>query len=104
MRVSDKNFSHKPGFVGKFYKEYRSRTDRNHHRKMVRQPGRHDYLSYGFYYLSRQCMTAARLMLDPIFEADLPPEQYAYALMLASEAKAESQNVEKLYNRARLKS
>src|SRR5580700_51293 len=26
----------------------------------------------------RVCMTAAMLMLDPIFEADLPPEQYAY--------------------------
>ena len=24
------------------------------------------------------CMTAAMLVLDPIFEADLPPEQYAY--------------------------
>ena len=23
-------------------------------------------------------MTAAMLVLDPIFEADLPPEQYAY--------------------------
>lgn len=28
----------------------------------------------------RVCMTAARLVLDPIFEADLPPEQYAYRL------------------------
>ena len=26
----------------------------------------------------RVCMTAARLVLDPIFEADLPPEQYGY--------------------------
>jgi len=26
----------------------------------------------------RVCMSAARLVLDPIFEADLPPEQYAY--------------------------
>ena len=26
----------------------------------------------------RVCTTAAMLMLDPIFEADLPPEQYAY--------------------------
>jgi group II intron reverse transcriptase/maturase len=26
----------------------------------------------------RACMTAAMLVLDPIFEADLPPEQYAY--------------------------
>src|SRR6266571_1714524 len=26
----------------------------------------------------RVCMIAALLMLDPIFEADLPPEQYAY--------------------------
>jgi RNA-directed DNA polymerase len=26
----------------------------------------------------RVCMTAAMLLLDPIFEADLPPEQYAY--------------------------
>ena len=26
----------------------------------------------------RVCMTAARLVLEPIFEADLPPEQYAY--------------------------
>jgi len=26
----------------------------------------------------RVCMTAALLVLDPIFEADLPPEQYAY--------------------------
>jgi len=26
----------------------------------------------------RVCMTAARLVLDPILEADLPPEQYAY--------------------------
>jgi RNA-directed DNA polymerase len=26
----------------------------------------------------RVCMTAVRLVLDPIFEADLPPEQYAY--------------------------
>lgn len=26
----------------------------------------------------RVCMTAAMLVLDPIFEADLPPEQYAY--------------------------
>lgn len=25
----------------------------------------------------RHCMTAAMLVLDPIFEADLPPEQYA---------------------------
>jgi len=24
------------------------------------------------------CMTAAMLVLEPIFEADLPPEQYAY--------------------------
>src|SRR5476651_2910066 len=26
----------------------------------------------------RVCMTAAMLVLDPIFDADLPPEQYAY--------------------------
>src|SRR6202007_965335 len=26
----------------------------------------------------RVCMTAATLVLEPIFEADLPPEQYAY--------------------------
>ena len=26
----------------------------------------------------RTCMTAAMLVLEPIFEADLPPEQYAY--------------------------
>ena len=26
----------------------------------------------------RECMTAAMLVLEPIFEADLPPEQYAY--------------------------
>jgi retron-type reverse transcriptase len=26
----------------------------------------------------RTCMTAALLVLEPIFEADLPPEQYAY--------------------------
>jgi len=26
----------------------------------------------------RVCMTAAMLVLDPVFEADLPPEQYAY--------------------------
>src|ERR1035441_8090099 len=26
----------------------------------------------------RVCMTAAMLVLGPIFEADLPPEQYAY--------------------------
>ncbi|KJC62825.1 DNA polymerase, partial [Bradyrhizobium sp. LTSPM299] len=26
----------------------------------------------------RACMTAAMLVLEPIFEADLPPEQYAY--------------------------
>ncbi len=26
----------------------------------------------------RVCMTAAMLVLDPIFEADLPDEQYAY--------------------------
>jgi retron-type reverse transcriptase len=26
----------------------------------------------------RVCMTAAMLVLEPIFEADLPPEQYAY--------------------------
>src|SRR3974377_1577620 len=26
----------------------------------------------------RVCMTAAMLVLNPIFEADLPPEQYAY--------------------------
>ena len=26
----------------------------------------------------RVCMTAALLVLEPIFEADLPPEQYAY--------------------------
>ena len=26
----------------------------------------------------RVCMTAAMLVLDPIFEADLPPELYAY--------------------------
>jgi retron-type reverse transcriptase len=26
----------------------------------------------------RVCMTAAALVLEPIFEADLPPEQYAY--------------------------
>jgi len=26
----------------------------------------------------RVCMSAAVLVLDPIFEADLPPEQYAY--------------------------
>src|ERR1700676_4997643 len=26
----------------------------------------------------RVCMTAAMLLLEPIFEADLPPEQYAY--------------------------
>ena len=26
----------------------------------------------------RTCMTAAMLVLDPIFDADLPPEQYAY--------------------------
>jgi len=28
--------------------------------------------------LDRVCMTAAMVVLDPIFEADLPPEQYAY--------------------------
>src|SRR5579864_3392718 len=28
----------------------------------------------------RVCMTAAMLVLDPIFEADLPPEQYNYQL------------------------
>jgi RNA-directed DNA polymerase len=28
----------------------------------------------------RVCMTAATLVLEPIFEADLPPEQYAYRL------------------------
>ncbi len=28
----------------------------------------------------RVCMTAAMLVLDPIFDADLPPEQYAYRL------------------------
>ena len=28
----------------------------------------------------RVCMTAAMLVLEPIFEADLPPEIYAYAL------------------------
>ena len=26
----------------------------------------------------RVCMMAAMLVLEPIFEADLPPEQYAY--------------------------
>jgi len=26
----------------------------------------------------RVCMRAAMLVLEPIFEADLPPEQYAY--------------------------
>jgi retron-type reverse transcriptase len=26
----------------------------------------------------RVCMTAATLVVEPIFEADLPPEQYAY--------------------------
>ena len=26
----------------------------------------------------RVCMTAAMLVLEPIFEADLPPEQHAY--------------------------
>jgi RNA-directed DNA polymerase len=26
----------------------------------------------------RGCMTAAMRVLDPIYEADLPPEQYAY--------------------------
>ena len=26
----------------------------------------------------RVCMTATMLVLEPIFEADLPPEQYAY--------------------------
>jgi hypothetical protein len=26
----------------------------------------------------RVCMTAAMLVLEPIFEADLPPERYAY--------------------------
>ena len=26
----------------------------------------------------RVCMTAAMLVLEPIFEANLPPEQYAY--------------------------
>jgi hypothetical protein len=26
----------------------------------------------------RVCMTAAMLVLEPIYEADLPPEQYAY--------------------------
>ena len=28
--------------------------------------------------LTQLCMTAAMLVLKPIFEADLPPEQYAY--------------------------
>ena len=28
----------------------------------------------------RVCMTAAMLVLDPIFEADLPPELYAYLM------------------------
>ena len=28
----------------------------------------------------RVCMTAAMLVLEPIFEADLPPEQYATVL------------------------
>jgi len=27
---------------------------------------------------NRVCMSAALLVLEPIFEADLPPEQYAY--------------------------
>ena len=40
----------------------------------------------------RVCMTAAMLVLEPIFEADLPPEQYAYrpgrnAQQAASEVK-----------------
>jgi retron-type reverse transcriptase len=29
-------------------------------------------------YIPKACMTAAMLVLEPIFEADLPPEQYAY--------------------------
>src|ERR1700720_1288253 len=29
----------------------------------------------------RVCMTAVRLVLDPIFEADLPPEQYANIIL-----------------------
>src|SRR5208282_1488866 len=36
----------------------------------------------------RTCMTAAMLVLDPIFEADLPPEQYAYYFQVGTRIRA----------------
>jgi RNA-directed DNA polymerase len=40
---------------------------------------RHRRLAPGISTLcDRVCMTAAMLVLEPIFGADLPPEQYAY--------------------------
>ncbi|HEY2533844.1 MAG TPA: hypothetical protein VGJ20_38970 [Xanthobacteraceae bacterium] len=47
---------------------------RNHQRQL------HEvyYAVYVSTLRDRVCMTAAMLVLEPIFEADLPPEQYAY--------------------------
>jgi hypothetical protein len=36
----------------------------------------------------RVCMTAAMLVLEPIFEADLPPEQYAYSVAASSHCRS----------------
>ena len=40
----------------------------------------------------RVCMTAATLVLEPIFEADLPPEQYAYQGGMPSRRRSRSKN------------
>jgi hypothetical protein len=41
----------------------------------------------------RVCMTAAMLVLEPIFEADLPPEQYAYVRPTATAPHLDSTNL-----------
>jgi len=42
--------------------------------------------------LDRVCMTAAMLVLEPIFEADLPPEQYATVLGECQQAVVEGRS------------
>lgn len=52
----------------------RIRSDECSYRKPMANSGRWASRPCGI----RVCMTAAMLVLEPIFEADLPPEQYAY--------------------------